>query len=810
MATIKSLAPGDLYKHTDPGLFSFETTEEMADFSEIIGQPRAVQAIKFGIGMEKDGYNLFALGPSGSGKRSLVTHSFEQQAKSEPTPDDWCYVYNFEQEHKPNAIRLPAGKGTEFQHDMSQFVEELRTTLSAAFESDEYRARRQVVEEEIQERNEKALDEIQARAKDQSLALLRTPGGLVFAPVRDGEVMPPEEFQKLPEEERQSLESNVAELQAQLQKVLQMVPVWQREMRQRVRGLNQEITTIAVNGLMNELHLKYAEILEVPGYLDAVQRDIVAHASDFLVIDQSPGGESEPAMPAVMDRNRRELSPLRRYEVNLFVAHHASQGAPVIYEDNPTYQNLIGRVEHMAHMGALVADFILIKPGSLHLANGGYLILDARKVLLQPYAWDALKRSLESRQARLDSLGQMLGLISTISLEPEPIPLNVKVALLGDRPLYYLLSELDPEFDELFKVQMEFDDQMSRNEENEELYARVIGSLARKEHLRPLDRAAVARVIEHSARLAGDAQKLSVQVKNVIDLLREGDYWAGEHGHHNIQASDLQKAIDTRIFRADRLQERYQENILRETIMIATDGSQVGQVNGLSVIQMGNFAFGTPSRITARVRRGKGEVVNIEREVELSGPIHSKGVLILSGFLGARYAAETPLSLSASLVFEQSYSGVEGDSASSAELYSLLSALAELPIRQSLAVTGSVNQHGQVQAIGGVNEKIEGFFDICNARGLTGEQGVLIPISNVKHLMLQQEVIDAVAAGKFHIFPITTIDQGIEVLTGIPAGKADENGKYPDNTVNGRVQARLAKLAEKNEGEVEDGKEDAT
>lgn len=809
MATIKSLAPEELYQHTDPGLFSFETTEEVADFSEIIGQPRAIEAIKFGMGMDKDGYNLFALGPSGSGKRSLVIRSFEQQAKLEPIPDDWCYIYNFEQEHKPNAIRLPAGKGIEFQHDMSQFVEELRTTLSGAFDSDEYRSRRQVIEEEIQERQEKALEEIQARAKDHSLALLRTPGGLVFAPVKDGEVIPPEEFQKLPEEMRKSMETNVGELQTQLQKVLQMVPTWQREVRQRLSGLNQEITSIAVNGLMNELKQKYAEICEVPEYLEAVQRDIVAHASDFIVIEQSPGGETETAMPAMIERIRQEQSPFRRYEVNLFVDHHASQGAPVIYEDNPTYQNLIGRVEHMAQMGALVADFTLIKPGALHLANGGYLILDARKVLLQSYAWDALKRSLESRQVRLDSLGQMLGLISTISLEPEPIPLSIKIALLGDRQLYYLLSEMDPEFDELFKVQMDFDDQMSRSAENEELYGRVIGSLARKDHLRPLDRAAVARVIEHSARLTGDAQKLSVQVKNIIDLLREGDYWAGENGHEIIQASDLQKAIDAQIFRADRIRERYQDNILRETIMIATDGSQVGQVNGLSVFQMGHFSFGIPSRITARVRRGKGEVINIEREVELSGPIHSKGVLILSSFLGARYAVETPLSLSASLVFEQSYSGVEGDSASSAELYALLSALAELPINQSLAVTGSVNQHGMVQAIGGVNEKIEGYFDICKARKLTGENGVLIPAANVKNLMLKQEVIDAVSAGQFHIFPITTIDQGIEVLTGIPAGEPDEDGKYPDDTINGRVQTRLAKLAEKNEEQESTEKEDA-
>jgi lon-related putative ATP-dependent protease len=797
MASVEPLAPGKLYHPVDPAQLQFETTDKLQDLFEIIGQPRAVEAVRFGMGMEKEGFNIFAHGPNGTGKRSLVRQFFEERAKNEPVPDDWCYVHNFEHDYRPNAIRLPAGKGALFKRDMDQLIEEIRTTISAAFESDEYRARRQVVEEEINQRQEKALEEMQELASQQSLTLIRTPGGLVFAPVREGEVMQPEEFQKLSPEDRERLEKSVGELQEQLQKVLQQVPVWQREVRQRVKELNREITNYAVGSLMAELRQKYAEFEEIIAYLDAIQKDVVENSSNFLPQEEPVADGAGGPLAALMGRQRPEQPPTRRYQVNLLVDHLGQHGAPVIYEDNPTYQNLIGRVEHMAQMGALVTDFTLIKPGALHLANGGYLILDVHKVLQQPYTWEALKRALLSRQVTIESIGQMLSLITTVSLEPEPIPLDVKVALIGDRWLYYLLSQMEPDFHELFKVQADFDEIMPRTNENQDLYARVIATLVRREQLRPFDRGAVARVIEHSSRLVGDAEKLSIQIREITDLLSEADYWASQNGNQAVSAGDVQRAIDARVYRSDRLRERFQESILRETVLIETQGSRVGQVNGLSVIQLGDFTFGSPSRITARVRMGKGDVINIEREVNMSGPIHSKGVLILSSFLGAQYATDQPLSLSASLVFEQSYSGVEGDSASSAELYALLSAISEVPIHQSLAVTGSVDQHGQVQAIGGVNEKIEGFFDICNARGLTGEQGVLIPESNVKNLMLRQEVVDAVAEGKFQIYSVTSIDQGIEILTGMPAGEPDPEGDYPEDSVNGRVHARLSELARK-------------
>ena len=794
MPEVKELVPQDLYRRCDPAQFSFQTTADLPELEEIIGQPRAVAAVRFGIGIQRDGYNIFALGPAGTGKHSLVRHFLEERAAKEPVPPDWCYVNNFEQPWRPHALRLPPGRGAVFSRDMEELVRELGTTLAAAFESDEYRARRQVIEHESKEGQEQALNSLQQRAQERGLALLRTPVGLVFAPVRNKEVVPPEEYQKLPEEDRKRLEADVEALQQELQNILAQLPKGQREARQRIGELNRQFTDAAVSSLFAELREKYNDLPNVLDYLNAVQRDVVEAAQDFVnppEASQPEDGQAErepaPAVPPVQ----------RRYKVNVLVDNSDQHGAPIVHEDNPTYQNLVGRTEHLAQMGALVTDFNLIKPGALHQANGGYLMLDALRLLQQPYAWEALKRSLQSGRITTESLGQALSVISTISLEPEPIPLDIKIVLLGERSLYYMIAQADPDFAKLFKVAADFSEEIERGPESQMRYAGLIAKLVRKENLRPLDRGAVARVIEHGSRLVSDEDKLTIRVGDIQDVIREADYWAGDAGRGVITAEDVQRAIDEQIYRADRVRERVYEEILRKTILIDTQGAVAGQVNGLSVLQAGGFAFGQPSRITARVRLGEGEVVDIEREVELSGPIHSKGVLILSGFLGARYASERPLSLSANLVFEQSYGGVEGDSASSAELYALLSAISGAPIKQSLAVTGSVNQYGHVQAIGGVNEKIEGFFDICRAGGLTGEQGVLIPESNVKHLMLRHDVVEAVAAGKFHIYPVQTIDQGIELLTGVPAGERDVDDNYPEHSINARVEARLAYFAEK-------------
>ena len=794
MGRIESLKPEALYRRCDPEQFRFETTAELDDPEGIIGQARAVEAVEFGTTIRREGYNLFSLGPSGTGKFKIVSDFLKQKAAAEPIPSDWCYVNNFDDPQKPRALRLPPGQGIGLRQDMERLVDELRSAIPAAFESEDYRTRRQVIEEEVKEHHERAFEELRRQGQGKGIALVRTPAGLVFAPTHNGEVMSPEDFQQLPEVERERIEKEITALQQQLQASMRQAPQWERGGREKVKALNQEVAIFAVGHLIDELRKKYTTIPPVVEFLHAVQQDVIENVEAFL----SPPDSPPPASTgAPQPHSPRALPFFRRYLVNLVLDHSESKGAPVVYEDNPTYQNLVGQVEYMAQMGALSTDFGLIRAGALHQANGGYLMLDALRVLTQPFAWEGLKRALRSGEIRIESLGQALSLISTASLEPEPIPLNVKVVLLGERLLYYMLSQHDSEFNELFKVAVDFEEEVDRSPANHLLYAKLIGRLARQEKLLAFDRGAVARVIEQSARFTGDAEKLSLHNRTLSDLLREADYWAQKAGGKVVAAGDVQSAIDAQVHRASRVRERLREEVLRGTILIDTEGAKVGQVNGLSVVQPGRFAFGHPSRITARVRLGRGEVVDIEREVELGGPIHSKGVLILSAFLGARYACDRPLSLSASLVFEQSYSGVEGDSASSTELYALLSALSETPIKQSLAVTGSVNQRGEVQAIGGVNEKIEGFFDLCHARGLTGEQGVLIPASNVKHLMLRRDVVEAVEAGKFHVYPVETIDQGIALLTGLEAGERDGGGNFPEGSVNHQVEARLIALAEK-------------
>ncbi len=792
MTTVQPLRPDQLCQTCDGSQFDFETTDELEDLAEIIGQERAVNAVQFGIGIRREGYNLFALGPSGTGKRTTIGQFLDRKAATEPIPSDWCYVNNFEFSYQPHALQLPPGRGVVLRKDMEKLVEELRTAIPAACESEDYRTRRQEAQEEFKEQQEKAFGELREQARERSIALIRTPSGLAVAPLKEGEVMSPDEFQKLPEEERKRLEKEIADVQEQLQQTLPQARQWEREAREKVKELDRQVATFAVGGMMDEIREKYADLAHVVDYLNAVQKDVVDNLDAFRKRD-----EETQAMGIPLPSSVAQEPLLRRYQVNVLVDHSESQGAPVVYESNPTYNNLIGRIEQIAQMGALLTDFNLIKPGALHRTNGGYLILDGQQLLMQPHAWAGLKRALRARQVRIEPLGQALSMVSTVSLEPEPIPLDVKVILVGERSLYYLLYQHDPDFSELFKVEIDFNARMARTPENNQLYASLIATKARLEELRAFDRTAIARIIEYSARTAGDAEKLSAHMLSIADLLREADYWADQAGNGVVTAGDVQRAIDAQIRRADRVRERVQEAIERGTIMIATDGERVGQVNGLSVIGLGNFAFGQPNRITARVRLGKGEVVDIEREVELGGPIHSKGVLILSSFLGARYAPEHPLSLSASLVFEQSYGEIDGDSASMAELCALLSALAGVPIKQSFAMTGSVNQHGETQPIGGVNEKIEGFFDVCQARKLTGKQGVIIPAANVKHLMLRQDVVEAARNDQFRVYPVHTVDQALELLTGIPAGERDVEGNFPEGSINQRVEARLIELAEK-------------
>ncbi|HEU4678722.1 MAG TPA: ATP-binding protein [Terrimicrobiaceae bacterium] len=786
------MSPEQLSNRCDPAQFEFETTGEIEELTGVLGQTRAVEAIQFGIGIQREGYNLFAAGPTGSGRRSILRRFIDEKAAREAPVSDCCYVHNFQESHKPRALKLPPGRARKLKLDLERLIEELRTAIPAAFDSDEYRAQRQQIEGDFGRREENAMAELRTKALERDIALISTPGGFAFAPTQKGEVIEPQAFKNLPEKERESIQKAITELHEELEKILREVPRWRRELQRKIRELNRMVTSASVSTLIDDLKKDYEDCPGVASHLTEVREDIVENVEIFFL---SKEGEQPHGLGVVPGPDSGDL-PFRRYRVNVLIDHNDEKGAPVVYEDNPTHDNLIGRIEYVQQMGVLLTDFTLIKPGALHRANGGYLILDAIKVLLQPFAWEALKRALRSREIRIESVGQMLSLISTVSLRPEPIPLNVKVVLVGERLLYYLLYHLDQEFGELFKVAADFEEDIARSPETATAYARLIGTLSRQERLRPFDRQAVARMIEHSSRLAGDAGKLSVRMQRISDLLCEADYWAGKEELAVVGAAAVQRAIDAQEERSGRLRARLQEEILRETLLIDTEGEQTGQVNGLSCIELGGFAFGHPSRITARVRLGGGKLVDIEREVEMGGPIHSKGVLILAGFLQGRYVPDRPLTLSASLVFEQNYGGVEGDSASLAELCTLLSALADAPIRQSLAVTGSINQHGQVQAVGAVNEKIEGFFDVCKARGLTGKQGVLIPSANVKHLMLRHEVIEACAASTFSVHAVDTIDQAIELLTGVPAGERTREGAFPKATLNQRVEQRLVDFAE--------------
>ena len=758
----------------------FQLSSELADAPAMIGQERAAEAVAFALRMRRKGYNVYALGPAGSGRHSLVDDLLRRSAAGEAIPGDWCYVNNFADAQKPHCLELPAGQGAALADAMKRLVAELRVSLPAAFERDEYRARREVIDQQQKSHSEESFGGLQQRVSAKGISLIRTPMGLALAPTRDGKVMAPEDFEALPEEERNRLQHDMEEAQGELETIMRQIPQWEREHRDALRELNRDTTGFVVSGLMGELRRDFADLPDVLEYFDAVERDIKENVDDFLSQQQPQQAGPQPPGPPMSATAQAAMEDMRfrRYQVNVIVDNgnrlkNGQKGAPVIYEDNPTYQNLVGRTEYLARFGALITDFNLIQPGALHRANGGYLILDAERLLAAPYSWPALKRALHSSEIRIESIEQALNLATTVSLQPEPIPLDIKIVLVGSPLLYYMLSQQDEDFADLFHIAADFDDRVARTGEASLLYARVVATIIRREHLRAFDRDAVAGIIEQAARLAGDADRLSTSLRATIALLQEADQLAADAGKEVVGATEVQAAIDAQLRRGDRIYRRMQEEIARHTIRIETGGAVVGQINGLSVISLGAVAFGNPTRITAQVRMGRGEVVDIEREVQLGGPLHSKGVLILTGFLGGRFGGGRPLSLHASLVFEQSYGGVDGDSASAAELFALLSALSEVPIRQCFAVTGSVDQHGLIQAIGGANEKIEGFFDLCRAAGLTGEQGCLIPASNVKHLMLRADVVAACEAGKFRVIPMETIDQGFAILTGVPTETTD-------------------------------------
>jgi lon-related putative ATP-dependent protease len=778
-------------------LLVFYHIGEIEPVDHTVGQPRVDAALSLGIEIHQHGFNLFAVGSSGTGKRSQVLRAFHDRAAHAKPGDDWCYVHNFEDGNRPHVLRLPTGQGPVLRRDLERVVEDGFAALQTAFESEEYQARREELTEDLRERQQQVIDEVREKAQQLDLATLRTPAGLVFVPAKDGEPLGSEEMDALTAEDRQRLEQHAEELQSELQKRLRLVPRWQRDLREQLRQVGQDFAEIAVGALFQELQQKYRELPEVLAFLGEVRKDVTSNAPRFLARQGAEPGEARQPAKVFQDVAGPTLpstvaeAALHRYGVNVVVSHTFGGGAPVVFEDNPSYGNLVGRVDQVSRNGTLTSDFHLIRGGALHRANGGYLLLEVRKVLQQPFAWEALKRALRSRQVRVETPTELQGVLRPASLEPEPIPLDVKVALVGDPLLYYLLSAADPELDELFKVVADFAESMDREPESERLYAGVVAHMAREHGLRSFTRDAVARLLEHGARLADDQQKLSIQLRDIEDLMREANHHAAAQGLGQVHGANVLSALAAQVHRSDRMREAMLEQIERGRLLIDTKGAVVGQVNGLAVLRLGRFTFGRASRITARVGLGEGKVVDIEREVNLGGPLHSKGVLILAGFLLARYGRDLPLSLQASLVFEQSYGGVDGDSASSTELYALLSAIAQVPLRQCFAVTGSVNQLGEVQPIGGVNEKIEGFFDVCSIQGLTGEQGALVPASNAGNLMLRDDVVEAARKGLFHVHPVATIDEGIELLTGMPSGELRADGTYPPGSFNRRVHDAL-------------------
>ncbi|GIK81010.1 MAG: Lon protease family protein [Pseudorhodoplanes sp.] len=788
--TLAALTPPQLYRKASLDALPFKTTDELAPVETAVGQQRALDAIGFGSEIDRDGFNIFVIGSSRARMQETVKTILSRFAEHRKRPGDWVYINNFKEAHKPIAIELPAGRAAEFRDVMRRLIADLKVALPAMFESEDYQSRRNAIDQTFQTRQGDAFTALRDKANAQGITILRTPLGLTLAPAENGKIVPPEEFSTWPAEKQKQVQEVIRALEQDLESILKQVPQWEKLRRDEIEKLNRETAQFAVGQSIEEAKEPFADLPRVLQHLEAVRADLVDNVAMFVI-------KGEGAEGSQTESDARLGNPFDRYAVNVLVQTTSDEatGGPVVEELHPTLARLIGSIEYVSRQGTLVTNFRLIKAGAMHRANGGFLLLDLRTLLMEPFSWAALKRMIRQREVRIEDVGRFIGLTSTVSLEPDPIPLDLKVVLFGDRLLYYLLAAFDPEVSEHFKVLADFEDDIDRSAESEAAHARLIAAIARKDGLRPLDRDAVALVIEYAARLADHAGKLSLSLGELRDLLAEAGFWAEKSGHAVTVREAVDRAITQREYRASRLRERAQESILRDFALIDTAGVAVGQVNGLSVTELGGFRFGRPTRITCRVRPGTGKLVDIEREVEMGGPIHSKGVLILSGFLAGRFALDTPMSLFASLVFEQSYGGVEGDSASSAELYALLSALSELPLRQDLAVTGSVNQHGQIQAIGGANEKIEGFFDICKARGLAGSQGVLIPQSNVQNLMLRREVIEACEAGKFAVYPVSTIDQGIALLTGRPSGERTADGLFPVGSVNRLVEDRLRAFA---------------
>lgn len=787
---VNELKPMQLWRPCESSIIACETTEHAVPLDTIVGQERAVKALKFGLEIGEKGFNIYVAGWAGTGRMTAVKGFLEGFAKGKPLPSDWCYVNNFLNTYQPSALQLPAGRGNLLKSDMKSLVEDARRAIQKTFESKEYQQKREAIAKGYEKTRQDLLKELAEKAKKDGFLFQITAIGPVFIPVIQGRPLTDEQLLNLSEETRDEISKKREALEARFKDAVRDIRNLEKKLREELAQADKEIAQYAIGPMIADLMERYKDLPQVTSYLKDVQNDMIKHYEQFIT---KPAAQSTMPVPAPW---LREL-PLRKYEVNVVADCSNLKGAPVVIELNPTYTTLFGRIEKEAVFGALTTDFTLIIPGSLHKANGGFLVIPVEELFKNPFSWDGLKRAMKNGQIVIEEPAERYGFLTTKTLSPKPIPLDMKIILVGDPLVFQLLYAHDPDFSELFKVKADFDIDMKRTEENVRSYVSFICTICNREKLRHLDKSGIAKVIEYSSRLAGHQEKLSTRFAAIADLIREASFYASQDASKYVSAEHVKRAMEEKIYRSNLIQEKIKEYIERDTLLIDTSGEVAGQVNGLSVVRIGDYEFGRPSRVTASVGIGREGLVDIEREVKLGGPIHSKGVMILGGYLAQKYSQDKPLSLSARLVFEQSYEGIEGDSASSTELYAILSRLANVSIRQGLAVTGSVNQKGEIQAIGGVNEKIEGFYETCKVKGLTGDQGVLIPESNAQNLMLKEEVVEAVEKGKFHIYPVKTIDEGIEVLTDAKAGDRLPDGTFESESINDRVDRQLRTMAEK-------------
>ncbi len=787
---IRPLSPGELRNSYDSTLVECKSTAELKPLDGIIGQDRALKALTFGLNIKENGFNIYVSGVHGTGRRAAVQKFLDEISRTRPKGNDWIYVNNFQNPYEPNAIRLPPGMGVEFRDDMAAFIAEAKRVIPKIFESEDYVNRRDVALQSLENEKARLFAQIDASAREKNFVIQSGPQGLLTIPLKDGTPMEQETFLALPEVEQREYQERREKLTVEMRNTFRKLRELDQKGMETVEQLNRDVALGAMGHRVASLKDKYAHVAEVNAFIDAVQVDMVGNLPQFMEEIQQPQQPTQNQNPLI-----KELA-FRKYEVNVIVDNSGRSGAPVVFEQNPTYTNLFGKVEKEFQYGVVTTDFSMIRPGSMHKANGGFLVLPVEDLFKNAFVWDGLKAALKTGEISIEEPAERMGYITTKSIKPESVPLDLKVVLIGTPIINQILYTQDPDFSELFKVKADFDSAMERNQDNVRKYSAFVCNICEKYHLKHLDRSAMAKIIEYGSRLADDTMKLTTRFSLISDVLREASYYATLEEEGMVEARHIMKAIDERTYRSSLVQEKIQEYITRGIFLIDTEGEKVGQVNGLSVMSLGDIEFGRPSRVTASIGIGKEGIMDIEREASMGGPSHTKGVLILSGYLAHKFAQDKPLSLNARLVFEQSYEGVDGDSASSTELYAILSALSGIPLKQDIAVTGSVNQRGEIQAIGGVNQKLEGFFEVCKAKGLSGNQGAMIPASNVQNLMLKEEIVEAAKVGKFTIYPVTTIDEGIEVLTGMNAGKRQPDGTFEEGTVNYLVDKRLREMAE--------------